>query len=161
MFFQNDTIKHGGLIMIAFLSVTWELLINLFEIIIFYFYINSVLTPKFIHNGKLFQFLLLFIRFICITIGNVLGLPPFYTIAFALIFNVIFANILFMDKPLRCFFWPALHILIAISSELISYMLLNVFTPMLPDEIMYGEAFRFPCTTLYQKKEIGRISYTL
>lgn len=135
--------------MMNFISITWELLINLFEVIIFNLYITTILTPKKLNNWKLTHIFLLSLRYLIITIGNACELAPTYTILIAFILNFIIANILFKENNIICFFWVGINSILAIIAELVSYLLLSFFTPMLPNEILFGEAYRFPSTTLY------------
>ena len=142
MFKEDET-------MLEYLSILWELVINLIETWIFYFYINNILTPKNIKHIKLLQFALLTVRFSGITICNMLGVTPIFTIAWGSLFNALFAMKVFREKNVVCFFWGALDMLLGIIAELISYALLALFTSMLPQEMLFGETFRFPATTLY------------
>ena len=135
--------------MTTILSLTWELLINVFETVIFYFYINSILTAKNFAHEKSIQISLLFVRFLMVTTTNALSLPPIYTVVLVILFNISFTSFLFKEKTITCFFWGSLHVLLNILGEMISYLLLSLLTPMLPNEIMYGEVYRFPCTTIY------------
>lgn len=132
-----------------YLSIIWELLINLFEVIIFYLYIATILTPKKRKNWNLTLFGLLALRYSAITIGNALELIPTYTILLAFTFNFLIAKILFKEKKILCIFWVGIHSVLGIVGELISYFLLITFTPMQPNEILMGESYRFLCTTLY------------
>ena len=135
--------------MTDYIYIVWELLVNLFEVTIFNLYITTILTPKNFSNWKFVQFLLLFLRFLFITIGNALELAPTYTIIIACIFNFLIASIMFKEKNTLCFFWSQFHMVIEIIVEVFSYSLLSFFTPALPNEILFGETFRFPCTAIY------------
>lgn len=132
-----------------FISITWELLINLFEVIIYYLYISTILTPKKFEHWKLTFVLLLSLRYFVITLGNTYNLAPTYTIIIAFIFNFLIAKKMFKENGILTFFWVGIHSILGIIGELISYFLLSTFTPMLPNEILFGESYRFPCTTLY------------
>ena len=78
--------------MTTILSLTWELLINVFETVIFYFYINSILTAKNFAHEKSIQISLLFVRFLMVTTTNALSLPPIYTVVLVILFNISFST---------------------------------------------------------------------
>lgn len=132
-----------------YLSIAWELLINLFEVIIFYLYISTILTPKKMKNWNLTLWILLALRYSVITIGNALELTSACTVILAFSFNFLITYLLFNAPTILCIFWAGVHSILGIAGELTSYFLLITFTPMQPDEIFMGEAYRFLCTTLY------------
>lgn len=132
-----------------YLSVAWELLINLFEVIIFYLYISTILTPKKRKNWSLTLWGLLALRYFIVTIGNAFELLPTYTIIIGFTFNFLIARILYKENSALCVFWVGIHNVLSIIGELIAYFLLIFFTSMQPNEIMFGESYRFISTSLY------------
>lgn len=132
-----------------YLSIVWDLLINLFEVIIFYLYISTILTPKERKNWNLILWGLLILRYSTITIGNAYELTSSYGIVLAFALNFLIAKILFKEKNFLCSLWVGIHSILGIIGERISYFLLITFTPMQPNEIFIDESYHFLYTTLY------------
>ena len=135
--------------MTHYLSILWELLVNISETIIVYFFINSVLTKTNVPHWQSKMTILLFAQFLSITIGNAKGVTPFYTILIAYLSNLFIAFTMFKGKKIVKFFWSSFHILLSIICEIACFFLLNIFTAKLPNEMLYGENFRVPSTTMY------------
>ncbi len=135
--------------MTYYLSILWELLVNISETIIVYFFINSVLTKTNVPHWQSKMTILLFARFLSITIGNAKGVTPFYTVLTAYLFNLFIAFTMFKEKNIIKFFWSSFHILLGLICEIVCFFLLNLFTGKFPNEMLYGENFRVPSTTMY------------
>lgn len=132
-----------------YLSIVWDLLINLFEVIIFYLYISTILTPKERKHGNLILWGLLLLRFFAIPIGNAYELTSTGRIILTFALNFLIAKIPFKEKPFLCALWVGIQSILGIIGERISYFLLITFTPMQPNEIFIDESYRFLYTTLH------------
>lgn len=131
------------------LTIVWDLLIHLFEVMIFYLYISTILTPREHKHWNLTLCGLLSMQYIAIIIGNTLELNSASSIILSFMFHFLIAKILFQEKFLLCVLWVGIHSVLSIIGELISYFLLITFTPMRPNEIFMDDSYHILYTTLY------------
>lgn len=132
-----------------YLSIVWELLIHLFEVIIFYLYISTILTPKEHKNWDFTLCGLLALRFTAIIIGNAFAFTSACILILAFAFNFLIAKILFKETSFLCVFWVGIHSVLGIIGKLISIFLLTTFSPIQPNEIFLDDSYRILYTTIY------------
>lgn len=131
------------------LSIVWDLLIHFFEVMIFYLYISTILTPKEHKNWNLTLGGLLSVQYIAIMIGNAFELNSAGSIILAFLLHFLIAKILFQETFLLCILWVGVHSVLSIIGELISYFLLITLTPMRPTEIFIDDSYHILYTTIY------------
>lgn len=131
------------------LSIVWDLLIHFFEVMIFYLYISTILTPKENKYWNITLCGLLAVQYTAVMIGNALELNSVGSIILAFLFHFLIAKILFQETFLSCILWVGVHSVLSIIGELISYFFLITLTPMRPNEFFIDDSYHILYTTLY------------
>lgn len=135
--------------MMTHLLVLWELIINILEAGIFYYFINKVLTLKKQYKDKFTPILVVSLQIPMVSICNLLEVAPIYTIALGCIFKALYAIKFYKEKKVTCFIWGCVGMLLCVIAELLAFLFISLFTSAQANDLLFGEEFRFISTTLY------------
>lgn len=131
-------------------DIIWEYFVNLMEVILFFFFIQSRLKPS-THIKNFFhkQCIFLFLRYATLCLLNRTEVSFWFTVTITCILEILFALIFYENSFGSKIFWGGIFSVICMISEYIPFFIVTTFCKYNPVEILSSGEMRIPFTTLY------------
>lgn len=125
----------------------WELIVNLAETILFYFYISSMLSPT--KKKIIIKSCYLFFLFSSISVLNYFEISSILTVLLALAGHVFFSILFFENNMHEKIFYGSLFSVICIFSEFIPFLVLTRFSDNTSLDLLANGRLRLLSTSSY------------